>query len=119
MSDLSLQIVQAENEIAAAKQAVELRAKLARLKQNPDFRDLIEKEYMNDEAIRCLGQSADMANDQRMRADALSMAQATGHLRRFLIFIDQMGAVAMKSIGQHEELLEELRAEEDAQGQED
>lgn len=86
-----------------------------RLADNPDFRSLILKAFCRDEAARYVQESADPALNAEQRADALAMAQASGHLRRFLSFQIQLGDTAGANIPDIEVALAQARAEESAQ----
>lgn len=102
-----------EGQLATTKELIERRNLALRLSNNRDFRKLILDDFCLKEAARLVAESADPALNERERADALAMAQAGGHLRRFLSATFQMGAVAERDISEIEEALAEARAEED------
>jgi len=83
-----------------------------RLSNNPDFKKLILDEFCMREAARYVHTSADPAMGKEERADALAMAQASGHLKRFLSVTVQMGAHAERSMPEVDAALAEARAEE-------
>lgn len=103
-----------EGQLERNKELIDRRNLALRLSNNRDFKKLIIDDFCLKEAARLVGESADPALDQQQRMDALSMAQAGGHLRRFLSMAFQMGAVAERDISEIEEALAEARAEEDA-----
>lgn len=55
-----------------------------RLMKNRDFRKIILEGFMVEQAARYVQESADPALTDRQRADALGIAQASGHLKRYL-----------------------------------
>ena len=115
MSEIQQQILEAERQIAESKVLIEIREAAIRLYDNPDFRKLIVKGYLLEDCARFVHQSGDPSLDLQGRADALAMAQACGHLKRYLSAQIQMGYVATNSIQDMENVLEELRAEEGAE----
>lgn len=109
MSDLAA----LEQQLKDAKELVARRDKALQLGQNHLFRELILEDFMVKEAARLVAQSADPALDPVQRADALNMAQAAGHLKRYLSMMIVMGNTAANSMGQIEEMLVEVRSEGD------
>lgn len=103
-----------EREIAGAKELVERRQTALKLAANPEFKKLFLEDYFVTEAARLVQLSADPVLNPEQRADALAMAQATGHCKRYLSMMVQMGAHAENGIGDMEEALEEARREEKA-----
>lgn len=97
------------------KKSVEYRDAVARLSKNRDFRKVIHEYYMVEECARYAQLSADPMLAANERADALSMAQAAGHLKRFLHVVSMMGNTAEDTIGRINEALEEIRAGEGAE----
>lgn len=83
-----------------------------RLASNKDFRALILDGFCRDDAARLVQASADPFLDAAQRADSLGMAQASGHLKRFLSMQIVMGNSAERSIPEVEEALAEARADE-------
>lgn len=102
-----------EKQLSDAKHLVDRREMALRLSNNPDFRELILKQFCTEECARYAQASADPALDATSRADALAMAQAAGHVRRFLSVTVQMGNSAEGDLIDIEEALEAARAEED------
>ena len=103
-----------ENQLANVKELIERRRQALRLADNADFRKLILDGFCKEEAARYVQASCDPALQANERADALAMAQASGHLRRFLSVIVQMGNAAEGQIRDLEDAIDEARAEEDA-----
>ena len=98
-----------EDEIEQAKELVNRRNAAIKLSKNPEFRQLFLKEYFEVEAARLVQLSADPALDLQQRADALNMAQATGHAKRYLSMCYQMGGVAERELYDKEQELEHMR----------
>lgn len=101
-----------ETQIEDMKKAVERRDLALRLANNPDFRKLILEGFCQVEAAAYVQSSTDPALDERSRADALGIAQASGHLKRWLQVIMAMGHQATITIADCEAAIEDIRAEE-------
>ncbi|QIG67785.1 hypothetical protein PP747_gp084 [Rhizobium phage RHph_Y38] len=116
MSEIQSNIEQTEERIAVLKVQIALRDRLLRLQNNSDFTKLINEEFLVKEAARFVQLSQDPAlpNDEARR-DALQLAQATGHLKRWFSAIITMGNVAERDLRDNEALIEELRAAGDAE----
>lgn len=106
------EVIALENQLEASKELIERRRLALRLSENADFRKLILDEFCVKECARYVHTSGDPAIAPNERADALAMAQAAGHLRRFLSVTVQMGAHAERELSNLEEALTEARAEE-------
>ena len=91
---------------------VDIRDKALKLAQIPLFRELILNEYMVNEVVRNVTISADPGLDAAQRADALAMAQAAGHLKRWLSAQRAMGNVAENHIASIEDNLKEMDEED-------
>lgn len=98
-----------ENQLEQAKLLSERRAMALRLSENKDFKELILKQFSTEECARYAQASADPALTAEQRADSLAMAQAPGHLRRFLHVVCQMGATAEDSMVELEEAIVDAR----------
>ena len=107
------QVTQLEHQLVAAKELVRRRNMALRLANIPEFKELILDDFMVKEAARYVHSSADPALKPDERADALNMAQASGHLKRFLSVTVQMGAHAERELTSLEEAIDEARAEGD------
>lgn len=97
-----------------AKQGVERREKLERLMRNTDFKELILDGFCRDECTRYVQESGDPLLEPHQREDALNMAQASGHLRRFLSLIYTMGNQAENTLRDLDDEIEAARVEEAA-----
>jgi hypothetical protein len=83
-----------------------------RLMGNRDFKALILDDYLIKEAARLVQLSDDPIVSLPERADALNMAKATGHLKRYLNVTIMMGDRAAIDIRDIDDTLVEARAEE-------
>lgn len=92
IEQLQNELAQLEAEISEAEQIVDRRNKAIKLHSNPEFKELFSEQYFVNEAARLVHLSSDPALTSEQRADALSMAQASGHTRRYLSQLVQMGA---------------------------
>ncbi len=110
MSEVS-QMTPLEHQLESSKDLINRRQMVVRLRQNPDFRKLILEGFCRDEAARYVQESGDPALDASARADAVAMAQASGHLLRFLHVTHMMGAHAERTREELEEAIAEERAE--------
>lgn len=104
-------IAQLEKNIEQQKLLVEMRDAALRLGENRDFRKLILNGFCTTEAARYVQESGDPLLEPNERADALAMAQASGHLKRFIAVTINMGNTAANNIRQSEEEIDAIRAE--------
>ncbi len=111
MSDKEDQIQNLQAQKADLKEALKLRDAILRLIQNDDFKTVIDKAYMEDEALRAARCIGDPALDQKMQQDMVYMAGAPGHLRRFLSKSIRMADVAESSIISIDQSIEDIRLE--------
>lgn len=110
MSDLE----QLEYAKSTAVEAIKQRDMALKLKDNYEFRKLIIEGFFVTESARLVHLSSDPSLGPQERADALNMAQAAGHLKRWLNVMIQQGDYAAADLPNIEENLTELRAEEEA-----
>lgn len=103
-----------ERQLEQCKKQKERQEITERLLRNPDFRLLFVEGFCRDDAARLVQESCDPVMDPAQRADCLSMAQASGHVKRFLTIQIQMGEIASRNISQLETAIAEARAEEGA-----
>lgn len=82
MSDVTL--AKLENHKEGLVHAIRLRDAAIRLERNPDYKLLITQGFCLEEAARYAQSSGDPALSAENRADAMAMAQASGHLKRFM-----------------------------------
>lgn len=82
-----------------------------RLMKNRDFRKIILEGFMVNDCARYVQESANPALDERQRADALGIAQAAGHLKRFLQIDRMLINDAAHKVTQCDAEIESMRAE--------
>lgn len=99
-----------ESQLSDAKAIAELGNIAIRLNGNADFRRLILEEFCTKECARYAQLSGDLALPEEERAHALGMAQAAGHLRRFLSLKVQFANMADRDIQELNLALDEERA---------
>lgn len=104
-----------EQDIKNAEELVARRQMALKLSENREFRKLFMDEYFVSEAARLVQLSADPSLTLEQRADALAMAQATGHAKRYLSMAIQMGYAAERDLPAAHEALAELRANPEAE----
>ena len=100
-----------EDQLVREKTLVKMRDAALRLADNKDFRDLILNGFCLTEAARYVQESGDPMVPAANRADALAMAQASGHLTRFLSFTILMGNTAANTVREVQDAIDEIRAE--------
>ena len=106
-----------EQQLKNAKVLVAQRALALKLSKNPDFRKLILEEFMVNEAARYVAVSCDPSLNAVQRADALALAQAGGHLKRWLSVQMQMGYTAENDIPRINEAIDDARAQGESDSQ--
>lgn len=105
-------VIRLEKQLEAGKKEIEKRAIALRLYENADFKKLIVDGFMTEECARYAQLSADPVLQPNERADALGLAQAAGHLKRFLSVVVTMGNAAEGRQIELENAIEEARQEE-------
>ena len=108
MSEVTTPLIDLESQQAQGEHWIRMAEHVDRLRQNPDFQKLILEEFGVHEAARYIAFSGDMKQPTDARADALAMAQAPGHLMRFLVITKQKAHMAM---AQREELRQAIDQE--------
>jgi multidrug resistance efflux pump len=109
MSEVTVQQLETQRE--SMKQAVEMRQAVQRLTHNVDFRKVITEQFMEKECARYVQASGDPALSERNQKDALAIAQAAGHLKRYLSVLIQMGNAAENELESIDNALDDARAE--------
>ena len=106
-----LTIAGLEHRLESAKGAVAHAEEVRKLLENPLFRKVILRQFCTEDCARYVQESGDPLLEANNRADALNMAQAAGHLRRWLDLAIRMGENEADVILQVEEELDAVRAE--------
>lgn len=112
MSEVTIADLQEQR--ALLEQLQERRNMALKLSRNPEFKKLILQEFCVEECAKYAQLSADPALTPAQQADCLGIAQASGHLRRWLQVISQMAAKAENDIVAIDSEIAELRAEGDS-----
>jgi hypothetical protein len=105
-------IQQLEQQLSDAKVLIGKRQLALKLQGNRDFQRLIMEDFMVNAAAAYVRESGDPALTKEQQQDALNIAQAAGHLRRWLSVQVQMGAKAEEDLTALNESIEEERAQE-------
>lgn len=111
MSEVTVEQLESQRE--AMKKAVEMRQAVQRLSKNSDFRKVITDQFMEKECARYAHLSADPSLPEKNQKDALALAQAAGHLKRYLSVLIQMGNAAENEIFSIDDALNDARASAD------
>lgn len=98
MSEVETAVEQLRQYQADQKTLVDARDAAQRLYTNPDFKKLIVDGFMTQECARYVQESCDPMLTPAQRADALALAQASGHLKRFLSLCVVIGNTAEDNI---------------------
>ena len=97
--------------IAEGKRLMERRAAAQRLAKNKDFQKLVLEGYFVDEAARLALLYSD-PNMAQHREHIEKDLYGVGGFKRYMSTIIQMGNIAENEMSDHEQTLEELRAED-------
>lgn len=89
MSDVT--VAKLENHKKGLEHAIRVRDAAIRLQQNADYKLVIGEGFMLHEAARYAHASGDPMLSANDRADSLALAQASGHLKRYLHVTTLMG----------------------------
>ena len=101
-----------ESNIKESKKLVELGAALERLRNNPDFKEVIIQGYFEQEAIRLVHLKADknMQTPER-QASIVAQMDAIGALSEYFAVVSHRAMLASKAIESDEQTRDELLAE--------
>jgi len=100
-----------EREKKALKEVIDLRDSLLRLYKNKDFKNVIEHHFMEKACARYARLSGLSTLNVDARSDALSKAQAAGHLQEWFHAIEMQAQQAEQSLDRIQEAEAEIRAE--------
>jgi hypothetical protein len=103
---------QLEDQIADNRELVAKRDIAIKLAGNREFNKLIIEGFLKEDCARYAQLSADPSMSAESRADSLGLAQAAGHLKRYLSVTVQMGNRAEAEILKLEEAIQEARIED-------
>ena len=103
------QIEEVEIGIEQARAIVAKAAALANLFSNKDFKLAITEGYLKEEAVRLVLLKADpSASSKEMQDSIADGITAIGHFNQYLRTIQALGSMAVKSLGEYEDLRTEL-----------
>ncbi len=111
VSELENELAGLEHQKRAAEINIAFSQRVERLLANPDFRAVILEEYCVQETARFVHQSADPGLSAERKADALAMAQASGHLKRWLQATQAQAEQLIERLPDLNEEIEQARAE--------
>ena len=98
-----------EKQYADAKALIERRDIAIKLYSNPDFKKIVLDGFCLHDCARYAQESQDPALTPAQQADALNIAQAAGHFRRYMSIVVQLGNHAENQLASIDEVLQELR----------
>ena len=100
-----------EREKNAHTETLALRDSLLRLYKNKDFKNVIEHHFMEKACARYARMSGLSTLNADARADALSKAQAAGHLQEWMHSIEMLAVQAEQSLQKIQAEEADIRAE--------
>lgn len=104
------QLQELEQGLETAKKNLALRDALLKLQGNKDFKKLVTECYLVTAAADFARQAGDPAMGERQRADALAMAQAPGHFKRFMHVVFAQGVQADADVPELERAIEYVQS---------
>lgn len=106
-------VIEIEKNIKLAKERVDLGDSLERLRNNRDFKKVIQEGFFLDEAVRLVQLKADPAFQTMERQESImKQIDAIGALNQYFQTIFQFAALARKAIESDQQTLEEILAED-------
>jgi|AntRauTorcE11897_2_1112592.scaffolds.fasta_scaffold02531_4 protein-disulfide isomerase len=94
------------------QEMIDLESSLMKLRKNKDFKKVIEKEYLEQEAVRLVHLKADSnMQDEHMQARIVKQIDSIGNFTAFLDLIMQKADAARDALNECEELRAELEQE--------
>lgn len=106
------EVNQIEQHIKALKSGIAKREQVLKLSRNRDFKDLIIEGFCVRDSAKYVQQAGDPNLNQGERDDALALAMAGGHLKRYLSTLITIGNNCEAQLLRAENELESARAEE-------
>lgn len=99
---MSERIQYIENKIVEMQKQIDMKNRITKLCENPDFKTLIIDYFCTQECARYVGVSTDPHIKPESREDALRTAQAAGIFKRWLNVTISLGEQAEQSMSQWE-----------------
>lgn len=109
MSRIQADIENLRSNIKEWEELITFEEAIRRLTDNPDFKKVIRQDYFVDETARLAMLAGDPNMNAAQKEDALAMALASGHLKRYLSAKLNMAANARSSIVEANNLISELQ----------
>lgn len=102
------EIVGAQMRLLELKKKLETQTRIDKLVQDKEFKELIIDGFCRDNSASLVHQAFDPAADAQVRADALQMASAGGHLLRWLAVGEMQRDMIQREIDDVEQMLNEI-----------
>jgi hypothetical protein len=113
MSERAEELNKLEISIEEAKRNIARKDCLVRLQNNPDYRELIEKGFLESHAIRQVMLKAHPGRQgEKEQAEHDKQIIAVGQFQQYLIAVYTTGVMSENALGEQEETREELLREE-------
>lgn len=119
MNEKEIRIAALERQALGEKEAQARAEAVDRLFRNKDFKKIILQDFCTTDCARYVCESADPLLKPEQRADALAMAQASGHLKRYLDLADRFGYGSAAKIVDIQNEIDFLRAQPDEETEQD
>lgn len=103
------QVQALEHQLRSNQQLQEFAEKVRQLIQTPLYREVIIDHFSTRECARYVQESKDPSLTPAQQEDALNIAQASGHLKRWIAVTLQMADIAARDIPEIQEQLEYAR----------
>lgn len=118
INEKELRIASLERQVLGEKEAQARMEAIVRLFRNKDFKKVILEDYAVKDCARYTRESADPLLTPVQQADALAMAQASGHLLRYLNMGDMFGQGSAEKIVELQHEIDYLRSQPDEENEE-
>lgn len=112
MSEVSYELEQLQQLKVASKKLIDLGEAVDKLMRNREFKKVILEHYCVEECARYVQASCDPNLPEASRADCLALAQASGHLLRFLDVLKLKSAKAYNDLENIDKAVLELNQED-------
>lgn len=113
MSEREREIEGLEYQKKKALEEIAFAERVEKLLLNPDFQQVIMKEYCIHAAAGFVASSSDPILTKDQREDSLAMAQAPGHLKRWLQITQTKAETLRERMPEIDEMIDHLRSSED------
>lgn len=107
------EVAELEYQKEGYNRAIKRMEQVKRLLVNPDFKTFIMEGFCLNDAARYVQEAGDPLMPKENREDALNMAMASGHLKRFIAFTLRFGETAQRGMEELDSEIELARQEAD------